>query len=76
MSRKPTATALDTILERIALQHLRIETLQTRNSDRLDFYDVGVGSLKDALRAAFEVGQNTGYWEASNKPSNQQGKPA
>lgn len=59
MSRKTTtaAAAQHAILERIALQHLRIETLQTRNSDRLDFHDVGVGSLKVALQAAFEAGQ-------------------
>lgn len=43
-------------------------------SDRLDFHDVGVGSLKDALQAAFEAGQTTGYWKSSNKPSNKQEK--
>jgi hypothetical protein len=57
MASKPDT--LDALLERIALQHLRIETLQTRHSDRLDFHDVGVGSLKDALQAAFEAGQRS-----------------
>lgn len=44
-------------LEAIARKHLCIETLATRNSDRLDFHEVGVGSLRDALEAAFRAGQ-------------------
>ena len=34
-----------------------LETLQTRNSDRLDFHEVAVWSLVDALRAAYELGK-------------------
>lgn len=48
-----TRTAL---LEKIAKDFLHIETLQTRNSDSLDFHDIGVGCLSDALNAAFEAG--------------------
>lgn len=44
-------------LECIAREHLGIETLATRNSDRLDFHDLSVGSIKAALAAAFEAGR-------------------
>lgn len=33
---------LDPILNTIARQHLGVETLQTRRSDRLDFHDLAV----------------------------------
>ena len=46
----------DEVLEMIANQHLQIRTLETRNSDRLDFHEVGVAGLKDALNAAYEAG--------------------
>ena len=44
-------------IEKIAQAHLGVETLASRNSDRLDFYDLGVGSIKAALEAAFKAGQ-------------------
>lgn len=47
---------LDDLLTQIAQRHLRVETLQTRHSDSLDFYDVSVWSLRDALEAAFNAG--------------------
>ena len=47
---------IDTILTLIAQKHLGIETLQTRNSDSLDFHDTAVWCLKDALEAAFKAG--------------------
>jgi hypothetical protein len=53
---KLVTTDLDTLLERIAQQHLSIETLATRNRDALDFHDVGVASLKAALKAAYQAG--------------------
>ncbi len=34
----------------------RITTFETRNSDRLDFYDVGVGGVQNALDASFKLG--------------------
>ena len=40
----------------IAKSHFSIETLETRNSDSLDFYDVAVWSLKKALQEAYEAG--------------------
>ncbi|MFZ3017293.1 MAG: hypothetical protein WA056_02400 [Gallionella sp.] len=51
---------LDALLASIAQKHLRIETLEVQNSDRLDFHDVGVASLKEALHAAFDAGVAVG----------------
>jgi hypothetical protein len=45
------------LLSLIAEKHLRIETLETRNADGLDFHDVAVWSIKDALETAFEAGR-------------------
>ena len=47
---------IDQLLTDIAKKHLNIETLETRNSDSLDFHDVAVWSLKDALQEAYEAG--------------------
>ncbi len=43
-------------LEAIARQHLRIETLETRKSDSLDFHEVAVWSVVAALEAAYQAG--------------------
>lgn len=51
---------IDNILTLIAQNHLNIETLETRHSDSLDFHDVAVWSLKDALHAAFKIGCEVG----------------
>ena len=53
----PISTAPDAVLEQIALNHFFVETLQTRNSDRLDFHEVSVWAIKSALQAAFAAGQ-------------------
>lgn len=47
---------IDTQLSRIAREHLGIETLETRKSDRLDFHDLAVWSIREALRAAYQAG--------------------
>ncbi len=44
-------------LTEIAQRHFQIETLETRKSDSLDFHDVSVWSIKDALIEAFELGK-------------------
>jgi hypothetical protein len=41
----------------IAREHLCIDTLETRNLDSLDFHDVSVQGVKDALLAAYQSGQ-------------------
>ena len=51
--------ARDQQLQTIATDHLFIETLETRNSDRLDFHDVSVWAVKAALQAAFEAGHQS-----------------
>lgn len=43
-------------LNRIAPHFLRIQTLSSQGRDDLDFHEVGVGSLTDALHAAFNLG--------------------
>ncbi|WP_404364451.1 DUF6900 domain-containing protein [Corallococcus coralloides] len=48
--------ALEETLERIAHETLNIETLKTRNSDSLDFHEVAVWRLKEALNAAYQAG--------------------
>ncbi len=47
-------------LEEIAKEQLFIETLETRMSDGLDFHDVSVWRVKEALRLAFELGKAEG----------------
>lgn len=46
----------DALLTQIAQKHCHVETLETRKSDSLDFHDVSVWGLKDALEAAFKAG--------------------
>ena len=41
----------------IARNLLDIETLETRQSDHLDFHEVAAWSLKEALEAAYRAGQ-------------------
>ena len=46
-----------TTLEKIAGEQLSIETLETRNSDSLDFHEVSVWGIKEALKKAYEAGK-------------------
>jgi hypothetical protein len=55
-----TANTLDSILTLIAQKHMDIETLETRHGDSLDFHDVAVWRLKEALHAAFMAGCEAG----------------
>ena len=54
---KQAAQTLDQQMQQIALDHLFIETLETRNSDRMDFHEVNVWGVKSALMAAYEAGR-------------------
>jgi hypothetical protein len=47
---------IDDLLAGIARKHLLIETLEERHSDSLDFHDVNVVGVKDALLAAYRAG--------------------
>jgi len=60
------STTIDQIFALIAQKHLFIETLETRNSDSLDFHDVSVWGVRDALEAAFKAGVEVGM--ASTEP--------
>jgi hypothetical protein len=41
----------------IAKHHLMIDTLETRNSDNLDFHSVAVWNVKTALEEAWKAGR-------------------
>ncbi len=49
-------TKRDQALEDVARNTLNIETLAERKSDALDFYDVSVWGVRDALLAAYNLG--------------------
>ena len=69
------AQQLDLLLARIAQEHLFIETLETRNHDRLDFHDVSVWAVQSALVAAYQAGLAAGQSTAlktADQPTSQQ----
>ena len=68
--------ARDQLLQTIATDHFFIETIETRNSDRLDFHDVSVWAIKSALQAAFDAGRNTACANPSPPPQPQSGDPS
>lgn len=49
----------DALFLKIAKEHLFIQTLETRNSDQLDFHDVSVWGIKQALQHAYKAGQKS-----------------
>ena len=53
----PAKAPSEALLLEIAAKHFFLETLETRNSDGLDFHDVAVWSIRAALEAAFAAGQ-------------------
>ena len=53
------AAARDALIFDIAQRRFFIETLETRNRDRLDFHDVAVWAIRDALEEAFEAGRRS-----------------
>jgi hypothetical protein len=57
MTKTKPPSSTEQQLQKIALDHLFIETLETRHSDRLDFHDVSVWGIKSALEVAFEAGR-------------------
>lgn len=54
------AVVRDALILEIAQRQFRIETLETRNRDRLDFHDVAVWAIRAALEEAFEAGCRAG----------------
>ena len=56
--RKSTPEAArDALILAIAQRRFFLETLETRNSDSLDFHEVAVWSIRAALEEAFAAGQ-------------------
>ncbi len=58
-------TTYETLLTRIAQKHLGLDTLETRHADHLDFRDLAVWAIHDALEAAFKAGVEVGASLAS-----------
>ncbi len=52
---------INALLLEVAKLHLKVDTLETRNSDRLDFQDCHVANLKRALLNAYTLGIENGY---------------
>lgn len=61
---------LEQLLTQIAQSKLGIETLETRKSDSLDFHDVAVWCLRDALEAASNAGVEQGRKAAKSDKAN------
>ena len=57
---KPNQPATNALLTDIAQRYFHgLETLETRNRDALDFHDVAVWAIRDALEEAFEAGRRS-----------------
>ena len=57
MTATPAKAPSEALLLEIAAKHFHsIETLETRNSDRLDFHDVAVWAMRAALTDAYAAG--------------------
>ena len=58
MPTAPAKAPSEALLLEIAAKHDHsLETLETRNRDRLDFHDVAVWAMRAALEEAFEAGR-------------------
>lgn len=47
---------IDETLEQLARDRMRVPTLHPRGRDDLDFYDLSVWTIREALRAAYDAG--------------------
>jgi hypothetical protein len=61
-TRREIAMAQSTArtIQEIARRVLAIESLETQRSDALDFHDIAVWKLREALEAAYEAGRRHG----------------
>jgi division protein CdvB (Snf7/Vps24/ESCRT-III family) len=50
------AAKADAAVTKVARDILRLDTLEARNSDSLDFHEFAVWTIRDALIAAFNMG--------------------
>ena len=60
IATKPDPAAPESLILEIATRHFFVETLETRNSDQLDFHDVAVWAMRAALEDAYEAGRIAG----------------
>lgn len=59
MHTQTTSAAVPSkLIEDIAKSYFGVATLEARNRDSLDFYDVGVLQMRAALDAAYQAGLN------------------
>lgn len=56
-AKQPKPSMKDQQIAEIAVRILGMETIETRNSDSLDFHERAVWSIKAALEAAYEAGK-------------------
>jgi hypothetical protein len=56
-------------ITQIARTHLGIATLEARNNDNLDFYDLSVSNIRNALESAYEAGKQSVLPEKQRIPS-------
>ncbi len=69
MDAKRKQQVLDAEMEWAKVE-LLLETLETRKRDGLDFHDVAVWCLRDALEAAFNAGVEQGRKTATSDKAN------
>ncbi|HUT58079.1 MAG TPA: hypothetical protein VM238_14265 [Phycisphaerae bacterium] len=63
MDERRTEAKRDTALAEIARDVLGVETLETRKSDQLDFHELAVWTIEEALKVAYEAGRFAGLGE-------------
>ena len=60
IATKPDPATPEALILEIATRHFFVETLESRNSDQLDFHDVAVWAIRATLADAFEAGRIAG----------------
>jgi len=60
MTEATKPAAPEALILEIATRQVLVETLETRNSDQLDFHDVAVWAMRAALEDAYEAGRIAG----------------
>ena len=65
--KSPSEQRRDEMLTVLAIKHLNLWTLETRNSDSLDFSDQAVWSIKAALQEAYELGAQAALAAAAGR---------
>ncbi len=64
---KQSNSSVDNVILQIAKKHLRIEALEAKNSEPLDWHDCHVSQIEKALHAAYEAGFEAGSVATTRK---------